>query len=55
MELDCGGIVEGQAFFYRTDSRVVSAEGMTCQEIGNGYYLLRIQGNHGTLTLEEGK
>lgn len=55
IELDCGGIVEGQAFFYHTDSRIVSAEGLTYQDVGNGYYLLRIQGNHGTLILEGGE
>ena len=55
MELDCGGIVEGQAFFYHTGSRIVSAEGLTYQDIGNGYYLLRMQENHGTLTLEGGE
>lgn len=55
MELDCGGIMEGQTFFYHTDSRIVSAEGMTYLDIGNGYYLLQVQENHGTLTLEGGK
>lgn len=55
IELDCGGVVKGQAFFYHTDSRIVAAEGLTYQDIGNGYYLLRIQENHGTLTLEGGK
>lgn len=55
MELDCGGIVKGQAFFYHTESRIVSAEGLTYQDIGNGYYLLRMQENHGTLTLEGGE
>lgn len=55
MELDCGGIMEGQAFFYHTGSRIVSAEGLTYQDIGNGYYLLRMEENHGTLTLEGGE
>lgn len=55
MELDCGGIVKGQAFFYHTGSRIVAAEGLTYQDVGNGYYLLRIQENHGTLTLEGGE
>lgn len=53
MELDCGGAAKGQAFFYHTDSRIVSAEGLTYQEVGNGYYLLRVQEGHGIITLEE--
>lgn len=55
IELDCSGAVKGQAFFYHTDSRIADAEGLTYQEVGNEYYLLRIQENHGTITLEEGE
>lgn len=55
MEFYCSGAAEGQAFFYHTEDRITDAEGLTCQEVGNGYYLLRIQGNHGMITLEEGK
>lgn len=51
--LDCSGAVKGQTFFYHADSRIVGAEGLTYEEVGNGYYLLHIQGNHGTITLEE--
>lgn len=53
IELDCSGAAKGQAFFYHTDSRIVGAEGLTYQDVGNGYYLLRIQKNHGIITLEE--
>lgn len=52
IELDCGGAAKGQTFFYHTDSHIVGAVGLTYQNVGNGYYLLRIQENHGTLTLE---
>lgn len=55
IELDCSGAAKGQAFFYHTDSRIVDAEGLTYQDVGNGYYLLRIQENHGMITLEEGE
>ena len=55
LELHCSGSAKGQAFFYHTDSRIVDAEGLTYQDVGNGYYLLRIQENHGIITLEEGK
>ena len=55
IELDCSGAVKGQAFFYHTDSRIADAEGLTYQEVGNEYYLLRIQENHGIITLEEGE
>lgn len=55
IELDCSGAAKGQAFFFHTNSRIVDAEGLTYQDVGNGYYLLRIQGNHGIITLEEGE
>lgn len=55
VELECSGAAKGQAFFYHTGSRIVDAEGLTYQEVGNGYYLLRVQENHGILTLEEGE
>lgn len=53
IELDCSGAVKGQAFFYHTDSRITGGSGLTYQDVGNGYYLLRMQENHGTITLEE--
>lgn len=55
VELDCGGAAKGQAFFYHTNGRITSAEGLTCQDVGNGYYLLRIQENRGVITVEEVK
>lgn len=55
IELDCSGAAKGQAFFYHTGSRIVDAEGLTYQDVGNGYYLLRIRENHGIITLEEGE
>lgn len=53
VELDCGGAVKGQAFFYHTDSRIVAASGLTYLDLGEGYYLLRMEEDHATLTLEE--
>ena len=53
VELTCGGAAKGQAFFYHTDGRIAGAEGLTYQEAGNGYYLLRIQEGRGRITLEE--
>lgn len=55
IEFNCSSAVKGQAFFYHTDSHIVSAKGLTYQDVGNGYYLLRIQENQGIITLEEGK
>ena len=55
IELDCSGAAKGQTFFYRTDSRIVDAEGLTYQDVGNGYYLLHIRENHGVIMLEEGE
>ena len=54
VELNCSGAVEGQAFFYHTDGVIADAEGLTYQEAGNGYYLLRVQESCGIITLEEG-
>lgn len=53
MELFCGGAVKGQAFIYRTESRIAGARGLTFEDLGDGYYLLRIQENRGLITLEE--
>lgn len=55
IEFNCSGAAKGQAFFYHTNNRIVGAEGLAYQNVGNGYYLLRIDGNHGIITLEEGK
>lgn len=53
IELDCSGAAKGQAFFYHTNSRIINTEGLSYQDVGNGYYLLRIQENHGIIMLEE--
>ena len=55
VELDCSGAAKGQAFFYHTDGRIAGAEGLTYQEVGNGYYLLRMEESRGRIALEEGK
>lgn len=55
VELDCGGAVKGQAFFFHTGERIVEARGLTYLDLGEGYYLLRMQEDHGTLTLEEAR
>lgn len=53
LELNCSSAVKGQAFFYHTDGRVAGTEGLTCQDVGNGYYLLRVRENDGIIMLEE--
>lgn len=55
IELDCSGAAKGQAFFYHTNSRIADAQGLTYEDVGNGYYLLRVQENHGVIMLEEGE
>ena len=52
VELDCSNMVKGQAFYYRTDEKIADAEGLTYEEIGNGYYLLRVFENHAVITVE---
>ena len=53
MELYCSGAIKGQAFFFHTSGRIADAEGLTYQDAGNGYYLLRVQENRGIIMLEE--
>lgn len=55
IELTCSAAAKNQAFFYHTDKRIVKVEGLACNDVGNGYYLLRIQGNRGVIMLEEEK
>ena len=55
LELDCAGAVKGQAFLYHTDRTAAGAQGLDCQSIGNGWYLLRIREGHGTVTLKGGE
>lgn len=55
LELECSGIVKGQAFFYHTDARIIDAQGLSYESVGNGYYLLRVQDNHASITLQEGE
>lgn len=52
VELKCSNMVKGQAFYYRTDEKITGAEGLTYEEIGNGYYLLRVFENHAVITME---
>lgn len=54
IRLECGGMMKGQAFFLRTRHDIVGARGLTYEEIGNGYYLLRVQDNHAAIVVEEG-
>lgn len=54
VELDCSGMKKGQTFFFHTKDRISKAEGLTFQEAGNGYYLLRVEQSHGVITLKEG-
>lgn len=55
VELDCRGAVQGQAFYYHTDRRIADAEGVAFEDVGGGYYLLRMQAAHAEITLEEGR
>lgn len=54
IQLDCSGIVKGQAFLFRPDSDIQSAQGLEYQLAGNGYYLLRVQEDMATITLDGG-
>lgn len=49
--LDCDGAARGQSFCLRTDSAITGAQGATYEEMGNGYYLLRLENSHAAITL----
>ena len=50
--LDCSNMVRGQAFLFKTKDRIQGAKGLHYEEIGNGYYLLRVQENNAVITME---
>lgn len=53
LKITCSNIISGQKFFYRTEKKIASAQGLTYIEIGNGYYLLTMNENEALITLEE--
>ena len=53
IKLNCSEMKPGQTFFYRTGRRIADAQGLAFEEMGGGWYLLRVQGNHAVITLEE--
>lgn len=55
VKLDCQDAVQGQAFYYHTDRRIVDAEGLAYEDMGGGYYLLRMEAAHAEIVLEEGR
>lgn len=55
VKLDCQDAVQGQAFYYHTDRRIVDAEGLAYEDVGGGYYLLRMEAAHAEIVLEEGR
>lgn len=50
--LDVSGAGEGQTFFCRTEDEIRSAEGLSYEEAGNGYYLLRVLEEHAVIEME---
>lgn len=52
VEIDASGIGKGQTFFFRTDGRIADAAGLSYEEAGNGYYLLRVLENHAEIIME---
>lgn len=52
IRLQCGGMMKGQAFFLRTRRGIAQARGLSYEEIGNGYYLLRIEDSSPVIVLK---
>lgn len=52
IRLQCGGMMKGQAFFLRTRRGIARARGLSYEEIGNGYYLLRIEDSSPVIVLK---
>lgn len=46
-------IREGQTFFYKTDSKIINASGLSFEEADNGYYLLHVNENNAVIEVEE--
>lgn len=53
VELDLSNAIRGQAFFFRTEGRIREAEGLSYEEAGNGYYILRVLQSHAVIIMEE--
>lgn len=53
VQLMCSNIREGQAFLYHTTASVEEAQGLSYEDLGNGYYLLHVYNNNTQMTLKE--
>lgn len=53
IEIDCCKFIEGQAFYYKTNHEIESADGLSFEKIGNGYYLLKLVNEHAVIELKE--
>lgn len=51
LRIEGSGMAKGQAFFYHTNASIESAQGLSFLEIGNGYYLIRMEENQGVIVL----
>lgn len=53
IRLRCSGMLEGQAFYYHTTDVIEEAQGLSYEDLGNGYYLLRVYDNDAQITLKK--
>lgn len=53
IHLRCSGMLEGQAFYYHTTDVIEEAQGLSYEDLGNGYYLLRVYDNDAQITLKK--
>lgn len=51
IKIEGNNMMKGQTFFYHTNSKIKDAKGVQFQNIGNGYYILKIESNQAILRL----
>ena len=51
IHVNCTGALQGQGFCLRTGAKITGAQGASYQEMGNGYYLLRMEAGSATIDL----
>ena len=51
IRLNCRGAIPDQAFFLKTGREIQSAEGLSYEEVGHGYYCLKLQSSSAVIEL----
>ncbi len=52
IEISCNNVIDGQAFMLRTTDKIDKAENATIEEIGDTYYMVRVEGTKARIILK---